>query len=316
MKFFARVTLLLALLGFLPQAAQAHKRLSIKSEPSGASVHISKVGQVENSTFIGVTPILSNLDDYWFDGPNRAEIRYLNEPIIMNISKDGYETKTEIITKGPFEWVGSDGTNKKRYYVVVTTDFYVKLEPARSSPILSGSSQQAFTPPTDATWYKRAPEEINQKAKLKLERAFSIRAADTKADDLFAEAVVCGPLLWEALKDQTGKDLQESLPLNFIMSIPRPATKEGRSFSKPEQKQSFWNYFMEKVKGSNSVSVRRASKQEVDYYWSTISFNIEEPLYVIDIGKRKVLFNFLVKNGEPKIFWIDIVGDLVGATNK
>ena len=316
MKIFARVILLSALLGLLPQTAQASKRLSIRSEPSGASVNIGKLGQGENATFIGVTPILSNLDDYWFDGPNGAEIRYLSEPIIMNISKDGYETKTEIITKGPFEWVSSDGTIKKRYYVVVSTDFYVKLEPAKSSPILRGSPQQAFTPPADAAWYKRAPEEINQRAKLKLERALSIKAADIKADDLFAEAVVCGPLLWETLKDQTGKELQESLPLSFIMSIPRPTTKEGRSFLKPEQKQSFWNYFMDKVKGNNSVSVRRASKPEVDYYWSTISFNIEEPLYVVDMGERKVLFNFLVKNGEPKIFWMDIVGDLAGGTEK
>jgi hypothetical protein len=200
---------------------------------------------------------------------------------------------------------------------VKSTDFYIKLEPARSSPILSGSPQPAFNPPADAAWYRRASDEINQKAKLKLERALSIKASETNADDLFAKAVVCGPLLWEALKDQTDTALRESLRLNFIMLIPKGATKEGRSFVKPEPKQSFWNLFMEKVKGSNSTLVRRASKPELEYYWSTISFNIEEPLFVVDIGNREVLFNFVVENGEPKIFWVDIVGDLAaGGANK
>ena len=44
--------------------------------------------------------------------------------------------------------------------------------------------------------------------------------------------------------------------------------------------------------------------------WATIPFDIEEPLYIADFGKQKVLVNFTVKNGEPKIFWMDIVGDL------
>jgi len=316
MKLFTRILLLFTLSFLLPQDAHASKRLSIRSEPSGADVDMSRLGQVELAKSLGITPILSELEDYFFDGPNSKEIRYLSEPIVMTVSKEGYEAQTEIITKGPFEWVSPDGMDEKRYYVLTSTDFYFKLEPAKKTPALSGPPEQAFTPPADATWYKRASDEINQKAKAKLEHALSVKGADTKADDLLAKGVVCGPLLWEALKDQAGKDLQESMPLNFIMSMPRPATKEGRSFLKAESKQLFWNYFIEKVKGSSSASVRRASKPEVDYYWSTISFNIEEPLFIVDIGERKVLFNFLVDNGEPKIFWMDIVGDQAGGANR
>lgn len=316
MKLFTKATLLLALSLLVPQVVRANKRLSIKSEPSGALVSVGKLGHMEKSTVVGVTPILSELDDFWFDGPNNVEIRYLGEPMLMTVSKEGYETKTELITKGPFEWISPDGKTKKQYYVVLSTDFNIKLEPAKSAPILSGAPQLAFNPPANATWYKRAPEEINQKAKLKLERALSIKAAATNAEEFLAEAVVCGPLLWEALKDQAGKELDESLRVNFIMSFPRQVTKEGRSFVKSGPKQSFWNLFIEKVKGSSSAFVRRASKPEVDYYWSTISFDIEEPLFVVDIGERKVLFNFIVKDGEPKIFWMDIVGNTAATTNK
>jgi hypothetical protein len=316
MKLFSQAILLLALSLLLPHAAQATRRLSIKSDPSGASVDIGRVGTIEAVNSIGVTPILSEIDDYWFDGPSSSEIQFLAEPVVMTIRKEGYESKTELITKGPFEWASSDGTIKKRYYVLVSADFNFKLEPAKSSAILSGPPQPAFIPPANATWYRRAPDEINQKAKLKLERALSIKAADINVDDLFSGAVVCGPILWEALKGQAGKELQESLALDFVTTIPGQATKEGRSFSKLEQKQSFWNAFIEKIKGNNSAVIRRASKVEVDYYWSTISFDIEEPLYVVDLGNRKVLFNFAVKNSEPKIFWMDIVGDMAGVTRK
>lgn len=316
MKFFTQAILLLALSLLLPHAAQATRRLSIKSEPSGASVDISSVGTIEPANSIGVTPILSEMENFWFDGPSSSEIQFLAEPIVMTIGKEGYESKSEIITKGPFEWVSSDGTIKKQYYVLVSAEFSFKLELAKSSAILTGPPQQAFIPPTNATWYKRAPEEINQKAKLKLERALSIKAADTNVDDLFAGAVVCGPLLWETLKGQAGKELQESLAVEFISTSPGQATTEGRSFSKLEQRQLFWNAFIETIKGNNSAVVRRASKVEVEYYWSTISFDIEEPLYVADIGSRKVLFNLAVKNGEPKIFWMDIVGDLARGKSK
>lgn len=308
MKLLVQTALMLIAMILLPITAQANKRLSIKSEPSGAKVEIVSMGQGPLS--IGITPILSEMDDYWFDGPSSTETRYLDEPLFMRVSKEGYETKTEKITKGPFEWVSSDGATKKRYYLLTSTDFIIKLNPIKSSSSLSSTQQQPFIPPPDATWYKRATEEINQRAKSKLERALSAKASDTNTETLFAEGVVCGPLLWEVLRDQAGKELQDALQTNFIMTMPKQMTKEGRTFLKPEQKRSFWNIFMERIKDNNSVVVRRATKPEIDYYWSTISFNIEEPLYVVDIGNRKVLFNFLIENGEPNIFWMDIVGNL------
>lgn len=292
----------------LPLAAQASKRLSINSEPSGAKIEIGSAGK--EPLPVGITPILSEMDDYWFDGPSNTEIRHLADPLFMRVSKEGYETRTEIITKGPFEWVSSDRLTKKRYYLLVSTDFFIKLDPIKNSSSLSSTQQEPFIPPPDANWYKRATEEINQRAKSKLERALSAKATDTTIETLFAEGVVCGPLLWEALRDQAGKELQEALQTNFIMTMPRRITKEGRTFLKPEQKRLFWNIFMENIKSNNSIGVRRATKPEIDYYWSTISFNIEEPLYVVDIGNRRVLFNFLVENGEPKVFWMDIVGNL------
>lgn len=315
MRRLVQLTLLLSLSLLVPHVTRAEKRLSIKSEPVGARVHIGKVGQVEAGTLIGVTPILSALEDYWFEGPTNTEIQFLAEPIVMSVSKEGYETKTELITKGPFEWVSADGTEKKHYYVLISNDLNIKLDAATSSPTLLGPPQPPFTPPIDATWYRRALEEVNSKARSKLEKVLSAKGTETNAEVLFADSVVCGPLLWERLRSQAGKELQESLQVSFIMSIPRKVTREGRNFSKPIQKQLFWNLFMDGIKGKSSTLVRRASKPELEYYWSTISFNIEEPLFVVDIGELKVLMCFVVKEGETRLFWMDIVGDLGPRTN-
>lgn len=307
MKLFSKMICLLPLVLTLPIVAQANRRLSIKSEPSGAKVEIGRVGAGEKPVSIGMTPILSDIADFWFDGPSGADSPYLAEPVLLSVSKEGYETKTELITKGPFEWSSPDGKLKKSYYVLTSADFNVKLEALKSPSGPNASSPQAFIPTPRDTWYKRAPDEINQKAKLKLERALSAKANEADVEPLFAEVVVCGPMLWDALRGEAGKELQESLGVDFVMSIPTKVTKEGRRFLKPEEKRIFWNTFLEKIRGGSGVTVRRATKPEIDYYWSTISFDIEEPLYAVDMGARSVLFQFLTKNGEPKIFWVDIV---------
>ena len=43
----------------------------------------------------------------------------------------------------------------------------------------------------------------------------------------------------------------------------------------------------------------------MSYYWSIIIFDIEEPIFVVDNGKYKLLVNFTPE--EMKIFWIEEV---------
>lgn len=157
--------------------------------------------------------------------------------------------------------------------------------------------------------YKKAPDEINQKAKSMLESALA-KSDDVNLEIISDGAIACGPLLWDALKDQAGKELREAKPMIVVIGAAKPLTKEGRGIITPKQKRAFWKLFVEKIKVSNSFTVKKAEAPEIQYYWATIPFDIEEPLYIVDFGKVKVLVNFTVKNSEPKIFWIDIVGDL------
>jgi hypothetical protein len=158
--------------------------------------------------------------------------------------------------------------------------------------------------------YKKASDEINQKAKSILESALMAKADAVNLESISDGIIVCGPLLWDALKDQAGKELREAKLMMVVIGSAKPLTKEGRGIVTMEQKRAFWKLFVEKVKANNSFMVRKAEAPEIQYYWATIPFDIEEPLYIVDFGKVKVLVNFTVKNGEPKLFWMDIVGDL------
>lgn len=310
MKPLTRIILMVALAALLPATAQANRRITIKSDPSGATVELGNLSGTDRISPVGTTPLSNEISDSWFDGPSAADGRYLNEPSWLIVSKPGYETKTQLVTKGPLELISSDGKQKVIYYVMIATEFDFTLEP------LKGSAKRPqplpFVAPLNAGWYKRASDQVNQNAKLLLERALSEDPAKADLESLFVSAIICGPNLWEALEARAPKELKESLKVSFIAGppgTPGAPSREGRSFRTPEEKRIFWTNFMHAFRDGNSVTVRRINKPEMDYFWSVISFDVEEPLYVADLGKRSVLFYFVAEKDVPKAFWIDIVGE-------
>lgn len=159
--------------------------------------------------------------------------------------------------------------------------------------------------------YKKAPDAINQKAKTMLETALAAPPEAVTLEAMTDGALVCGPLLWDALKARASKELQQVNPMVVIIGAAKPVTKEAKRVITPEQKKEFWKLFAGVIKQGNTFSVRKADAPDIQYYWATIPFDIDEPFYIIDFGKQRILVDFTVKNGEPKIFWMDMVGDLV-----
>lgn len=52
-------------------------------------------------------------------------------------------------------------------------------------------------------------------------------------------------------------------------------------------------------------SIRKLFQPELLYYWSIISFDITEPLLVIETKKRNYILNFMLSNGKLTLFWLD-----------
>lgn len=105
----------------LSSTASAEKMFAITSDPSDARVEI-------NGQAVGNTPLQKKVKDFLFNGPKYLWSEFLNVPLQVTVSKEGYVTQTIVITKGPYRWVNLNNTAEKIYYVITSTSFHVKLQ--------------------------------------------------------------------------------------------------------------------------------------------------------------------------------------------
>ncbi|MBI3651536.1 MAG: hypothetical protein HY231_11015 [Acidobacteria bacterium] len=163
--------------------------------------------------------------------------------------------------------------------------------------------------------YKPASDELNQQTKAKLESLLSAKVSDAEIDRLFNDAIICAPGLWQYLANEKkleGKKLINNRPLrNAKGEIYAMIKEEGRFFQIKEQVRLFWRIFLQKFITDKPYVIRKATAPEIKYFWTTIPFDIEEPLFVLDTTQTKFIVEFSNnKNGETKILWIDTANDL------
>ena len=156
--------------------------------------------------------------------------------------------------------------------------------------------------------YKTAPEAVNALAKSNLERALA--SPDKLQADSFGDVTVCGAMLWKSLKASADRILLDSKPVIMMVQVPEPIQAEGKRILTTAERESFWRMFVAKYAKVKGATVRKGKAEEISYYWATIPFDIEEPFYVIDTGSERFVAHFKVKDGTPRLFWIDLVGDL------
>lgn len=155
--------------------------------------------------------------------------------------------------------------------------------------------------------YKKATAEVNSKAKDTLERALSNPAIPTS---FLTDTISCGPILWNDLKVHQDMLSKDSTPVTMFLSVPEPLRAEGRGFRTQEQRDRFWKLVMEMYPDLKNGVVRAAKANEIQFYWATIPFDIEEPFFAIETTKDVFIANLRVENGSPVLFWLDRVDDL------
>jgi hypothetical protein len=156
--------------------------------------------------------------------------------------------------------------------------------------------------------YKRASDSANALAKANLE--FALVGSDSLPPDLFGEVVVVGPLLWKALKPSAGQVLLEAKPVVVMVQVPTAVVAEGKRILTDDERKAFWKLLRTTYSKLKEGTVRKGNAEEISYYWATIPFDIEEPFWVVDMGRERLIAHFQVKAEKPRLFWIDLVGDL------
>jgi hypothetical protein len=155
--------------------------------------------------------------------------------------------------------------------------------------------------------YKKASAEINNKAKASLEKAL----AQSDSPTAFLNGpITCGPILWNDLKVEQESLSKDSNPVTMFLSVPEPLQAEGRGLRTKEQKEKFWKLVVGKYPDLRKGVVRAARANEIQFYWTTVPFDIEEPFFAIETPSDVFIANLVLEQDSPVLFWLDRVDDL------
>lgn len=114
---------------------------------------------------------------------------------------------------------------------------------------------------------------------------------------LLQNNLMIGPTLWKRFKNI---ETLKSIPDSVIFHIDDKEI-EGKISKNLEDSKKIWNVFTNEI--LKDFKIRKANEYELKYYWATISFDINEPLFVIESENHKYILNFI--EDSSKLFWID-----------
>ena len=156
--------------------------------------------------------------------------------------------------------------------------------------------------------YKKASDEVNRLAKSSLENA--LINSDAVPTNFFGDAVMVGPMLWKALKPGAGQVLLGAKPVVVVIPGKSSFAAEGKGIVTDDERKAFWKRLRTEYPNLKDAKVRKGNAEEISYFWATIPFDIEEPFWVIEGGGDRFIVNFQMQGKQPRLFWIDLVGDL------
>jgi hypothetical protein len=126
-------------------------------------------------------------------------------------------------------------------------------------------------------------------------------------EPIFADEVYIGPHLYEILSRNP-----QFMKMGILNLIPIQIQKKvecyvGLILKDENEKKLFGNYIRKQFINEKEVLVRKPTKNEIDWYWTVISYDIEEPILVVEFKNRKFILNF--RNN--LLFYIDDISGLI-----
>jgi hypothetical protein len=115
---------------------------------------------------------------------------------------------------------------------------------------------------------------------------------------LIQNILIVGPQLWNRYNDI--KRLNEIEGGNTTFHVDNLELK-GKMTQDISDAKKVWDEFRKEVKGE--YKIRKANEEELNYYWSVISFDIEEPLLIVETKEHNYILNILKE--DLKLMWID-----------
>jgi hypothetical protein len=158
--------------------------------------------------------------------------------------------------------------------------------------------------------YKEASAKVNDDAKELLRKRFTDKATDADVAAMFDSMLICGPGLWRDLKSDESLAALPKGRVSFEVPVLGPDGKptrtekhEGKLFQSSDEVLLFWKAFIKRTDFSD-LKIRKLNPEELRIFWAMISFDITEPLFILESGKHKLLVVFTAAD-HLKIAWID-----------
>ena len=136
--------------------------------------------------------------------------------------------------------------------------------------------------------YKKKSDTINEQAKKIL-----INELKSPSFSLFYKLLYCGPNFWDYYKNDPKIGSIDKGNIDFQVPQPNGKTivKKGKLIQSIDDFKIIWNQISKDFHSPN-LTIRKLNSTELKYYWSIIFFDIEEPIFLIENNKIKLIINF------------------------
>lgn len=142
--------------------------------------------------------------------------------------------------------------------------------------------------------YKYADNKIVENAKKLITESLK----NPNDYSLIQKELMVGVGLWNRYKDV--ESLKSIKGKNVIFHVDDKQL-DGKFCDTENDAKLIWDKVKEET--SDQFTIRKANSEELKYYWAVISFDIEEPLLILETTQHHYILNFLT-NGK-KLMWID-----------
>jgi len=152
--------------------------------------------------------------------------------------------------------------------------------------------------------YKPVDAATDAKARQVVKDAFSAGAPQVFA--LLTDPVVCGAAYWSAIKGDPAIQAATTIPSHFKIPFGTSGqmqTIDGATFKEAAARQVLAGRLAADI--GKDPSLRKLHPDELRVYWGMIPFDIEEPLYILEVGQKRFLLNLHRHQEQFSVMWVD-----------
>ena len=142
--------------------------------------------------------------------------------------------------------------------------------------------------------YNYCSPKVLEKAK----KLISDNLSDNNDYKIVQNNLIIGPELWKRYKDNEKIQKIANGKVQFHVDN---LILDGKMSQDLNDSKIIWDEFKNEV--AKDYKIRKANEAELNYYWSVISFDIDEPLLIIETKEHNYILNLLKK--DLKLLWLD-----------